>query len=386
MATDSLLVLGKLEDRLLGFLEKLGYDVVSPSEPKALPELLRMRVPDIVVVDTKVQSDGVDWCQFIRSQQNTKKVPIVVLAHDSIELEKHKRSGLDRLTTVSMPASVGAVAGKIATELRLRKLAGVEERGADLAETNAALRDLTERFTREREEARKIQETLLPAALPTDPRVDIATTYQPLDEVGGDWYYVLQEQSGKISAHIADVTGHGLSAAFICSMTKLALSAVAHEEPAALMEGLNKLLTPQMPQGRFVTMGSLLFDPVTGVLKSVRAGHPPAMILQKATKAVTELKSSGFAIGFMDDGSYPSEEVTLEVGDVALLYTDGISEAQNRALEQFGTERLMQVLRESPVDETATALIERILSTFHTFRGGRLLKDDITIVALRRVG
>jgi sigma-B regulation protein RsbU (phosphoserine phosphatase) len=88
----------------------------------------------------------------------------------------------------------------------------------------------------------------------------------------------------------------------------------------------------------------------------------------------------------MDDGSYPSEEVTLEVGDVALLYTDGISEAQNRALEQFGTERLMQVLRESPVDETATALIERILSTFHTFRGGRLLKDDITIVALRRVG
>jgi len=277
------------------------------------------------------------------------------------------------------------VVSRIATQIRMRKIAG-EEKGleATLAEMNATLRDHHDRFSRELAEARAIQQALLPASLPTDPRFSLAASYDPLEELGGDWYFVGREPSGRLSIQIADVTGHGLSAAFVCSMTRLALSAAPVEEPHLRLKEMNRLMSGQLPEGRFVTMAGVLYDPDSGRLVVARAGHPPALLVDRTAGQVRHLGGEGFPIGFVEECDYTPEEATLARGDCLVLVTDGITEAQNRSRQMYGLSRLGEVLLVAGADPSAGELATHALNDFNTWRDGRKLKDDITLVVLKR--
>ena len=268
--------------------------------------------------------------------------------------------------------------------LRLRKLAGTDERQGSLAEINASLRDNNLKFKKELDEARAIQQSLLPLALPKDSRIDLAVSYQPLDEVGGDWYFANQSDGKQLSLQIADVSGHGLSAAFIGSMAKLAMTAAGREQPHELLMEMNRLLAPQIPAGRFVTMGSCLYDPATGKVSWARAGHPPALIVRRASNTVAQLLGGGFAVGIFEDSSYMLVEDTLEVGDALLMFTDGITEAQDRSGDAFGLQRLSGALVNSARTASCSDILRHILDVFDQFRGERLIRDDVTLLLLKR--
>ncbi|MBN8550774.1 MAG: serine/threonine-protein phosphatase, partial [Deltaproteobacteria bacterium] len=199
------------------------------------------------------------------------------------------------------------------------------------------------------------------------------------------WYFVNVGESGKVTLQIADVTGHGLSAALIGSMSKLALSAAGREVPHELLGQMNRLMSPQLPAGRFVTVSSCLYDPASGEIDFARAGHPPGFVLHRATGTVEQLKGSGFPLGFIPDGEYSHEKSKLEVGDVLMLITDGISEASNRSNELYGFDRLSAALAASKPEAGVAHIIETVLSDFDRFRDERMLKDDVTIVALKRL-
>jgi sigma-B regulation protein RsbU (phosphoserine phosphatase) len=214
--------------------------------------------------------------------------------------------------------------------------------------------------------------------------MELAVSYQPLDEVGGDWYFANTTDSDRVSLHIADVSGHGLSAAFIGSMAKLAMTAAAKESPDQLLEAMNRLLAPQIPQGRFVTMGSALYDPATGRVLWSRAGHPPALLLRRATNEVARLLGEGFAVGFFEDSFYSLCEDRLEVGDALILFTDGVTEAQDLSGEAFGIDRLATALRATSADQSSADMLRVVLDAFDSFRGERLIRDDVTVVLLKR--
>ena len=184
---------------------------------------------------------------------------------------------------------------------------------------------------------------------------------------------------------VADVTGHGLSAAFIGSMTKLALVAANKEKPDELLKEMNRLMAAQIPSGRFVTMATATYFPDTGKIMFARAGHPPALLLQRRTNTVKQLMGDGFAIGFFDDSSYSIVEEQMEVGDALLLYTDGISEAQNLSNATYGLDRLSAALLNTSPDDSTADILGKVLDDFDTFRQERMLKDDVTLIALRRL-
>ncbi|MCB0311402.1 MAG: serine/threonine-protein phosphatase, partial [Bdellovibrionales bacterium] len=223
------------------------------------------------------------------------------------------------------------------------------------------------------------------AQLPRDPRYELAVIYEPLEGVGGDWYYAQVEANGCLSVQIADVTGHGLSAAFICAMTKLARMAARKEEPHHLLAEMNRLLTPVLPSGRFLTAAAFLYDPESGALRFARAGHPPALVLSRQTGEVKHLQSDGFALGFLDEADYDLSEVSLEVGDLAVLLTDGIPEAQNLKNEMYEMDRVSEVMKSGTENDSGAEFLRRLIKDFDEFRDGRILKDDITVVVLRRV-
>jgi sigma-B regulation protein RsbU (phosphoserine phosphatase) len=380
---DSIFFLGRDNDQLPTFLQRLGYSIIEPSNDSSLPEIVSKSSMDLILIDGRIMGDVEGLCAFFRGQQNTRAVPIVCISDKALETENCDE-GAHAVEVVQTPFSVGALASRIALTLRLRKIAGTDERKSSLAEINANLRDHNSKFKKELEEARAIQESLLPRVLPRDPRLELAVSYEPLDEVGGDWYFASKASSGSVALQIADVSGHGLSAAFIGSMAKLAMTAAAKDEPSELLGEMNRLLAPQIPSGRFVTMGSCLYDPSTGRVQWARAGHPPALLLRRKSLEVVKLLGEGFAVGFFEDSSYSLLEDKLEVGDALLMFTDGITEAQDLSGDAFGLDRLAAALASTEQAQSCADMLTVILDAFDKFRGERLIRDDVTVLLLKR--
>ncbi len=381
---DLIFYLGNTDQKLPRFLERLGYAVLGASNNVPLPDLISRTNVDLILIDGRALGDVADMCAFFRSQENTKGIPIVCISPENSS-ELYEPDLIDKVDIVQAPFSVGTLAGRIATQLRLRKQAGGDELQGTLAEINAALRDHNERFRKEVEEARAIQQSLLPRVLPSDDRFQLAVSYQPLEEVGGDWYSAGIDGDGKLVLQVADVSGHGLSAALIASMTKLAMTAAEKSRPDELLREMNRYLGSQVPAGRFVTVGSCLYDPATGSVQWARAGHPPALVLSRKESQVKQLKGTGFAIGFDEAGSFTLEQATLAPGDALLLFSDGISEAQNRSMVPYGLERLSAAVGRTAPNSSAAEMLRAILDDFNAFRQERLLKDDVTLVLVKRL-
>ena len=386
MATvDSLLLLGSKDEKLGLFLTKMGYSVLRHDGNRPLPEFLARTFVDCIIVDSRCDMDCAALCEFLRSEETTRTVPIVYMAQDQLQRAAIEQGRYDRLEVVDAPFTIGKLASRIAVQLRLRKIAGVTEQGASMGDMLAAQREITEHIRKEIQEAKDIQRNLLPRVLPSDPRYEISANYQPLEQVGGDWFYAEKEPDGRLALQVADVTGHGLAAAFIGSMTKLALYAVPGETPHERLCGVNRLMTPQLPEGRFVTMNFVLYDPESGKLQLARAGHPPGLVLNRARGVVDMLQPDGYAVGFFEDSKYASAEAALAPGDVAMIFTDGISEAQDRQGRCYGLARLSHVLLSSAADADAEQILCAIIDDFQKFLDGRVLKDDVTMVLVRRV-
>ena len=380
---DSIFFLGRDSDTLPNFLERLGYSIIQPGEDTPLADFVSRSSMDLILIDGRITPDIEGMCALFRGQPNTRTVPIVCISDKVFDSEGNDEIN-GAIEVVQTPFSVGALASRIALTLRLRKLAGSDERKSSLAEINASLRDHNSKFKKELEEARSIQQSLLPRALPKDARIELAVSYQPLDEVGGDWYFANSTPSGEVSLQIADVSGHGLSAAFIGSMAKLAMTAAAKEAPHELLGEMNRLLAPQIPSGRFVTMGSCLYDPGSGRIRWARAGHPPALLLRRSSGAVSKLLGEGFAVGFFEDSSYSVVEDELQVGDLLLMFTDGVTEAQDLSGDAFGMDRLATALSLTQPEWSSADMLRSVLDAFDTFRGERLIRDDVTVILLKR--
>ncbi len=379
---DSLLFVGQHDTKLARLMARLGYDVVVADQSTALAPLLTERIFDLILLDSQLDPFAPDLLEYLRSDDATKQLPLIMVTATSPG-ETPPLPEAAQVEFLEAPVSPGALAGKIAVKLRLRKMVGESSNKASLLEINAALRDHNSRLQKDLEEARVIQESLLPETLPQHPAVDLAVSYDPLQEVGGDWYFARTESDGKISLLIADVTGHGLAAAFIGSMAKLAHAAAHETEPGKLLTAMNRLMTPQLPAGRFVTMCSVLFDPTTGEALIARAGHPPCSIVSGSGASARSVAPDGFPLGFMDDASYDSQSVQLEVGDSLVLLTDGILEARNRDNQLFGNERIVSVAKQHgllPAREIAKA----ILIDLTNFCDGRAITDDVTLLVLKR--
>lgn len=381
---DTILCIGIKDEKLFKLLDRLGYKAVTVDAAVNFSDLPLTEVVDLVLFETGRELPAEDVITLLRAEPLTKFSAIVMLSTDTEELAELQQRALEGVELFAAPYSLGMLASRIATQLRMRKMKGQDEISSSLSEMNAALRDLNARYAKDLEEARQIQASLLPQEFPMDERFELGVYYKPLEEVGGDWYNMRVEISGKISAQVADVSGHGLAAAFLGSMAKLGFSAVSEELPDLLFQGMNELLTPQMPAGRFVTMCGFLFDPQSGQVLFARAGHQPALVLNVRMRSTFELKGEGFAMGFFEEASYTREEAVLGPGDALIIFSDGLVEAQNRDQKTYGLDGLSKSLCKASTEASVQGIIDHIISDFELFMDGRVLKDDVTLLALKR--
>jgi phosphoserine phosphatase RsbU/P len=242
------------------------------------------------------------------------------------------------------------------------------------AATRNFVRDQRERAAIESElaTAREIQQSILPTSMPDVAGLRFHAHYDPASSVAGDLYDFLRSENGGVSVLVADVSGHGVPAALIASMVKIAVSSHARlaHDPATLMREVNRTLRGQVRRV-FVTATMLSFDGNRGV-EVVNAGHPPPLLLRGG--AIRELGTSNVVLGRFD-APFTSQTTELQRGDRIVAYTDGVTEARNGRGEEFGEERLHALLR-------GGASADAIAQSVRAWRGDRGEVDDVTIVSV----
>src|ERR1700730_16121777 len=200
-------------------------------------------------------------------------------------------------------------------------------------------------INKELEIARRIQSSILPQSVPTLAGLEIAARYVPMSAVAGDFYDFLCINEKRVGILVADVTGHGVPAALIASMLKVAFGGQADHahDPARVLTGLNRSLCGNF-EAHFVTAAYLFVDLEKRLLHYSAAAHPPLMLLSGAAGNVLEIEENDLMLGMFPDAVYSSVEICVGPGDRCLLYTDGILEARNADGEEFGKSRWKEFL------------------------------------------
>ncbi len=231
--------------------------------------------------------------------------------------------------------------------------------------------------------AREVQQNLLPDAITARPGVEIASFFEPSAAIGGDYFDVLDRPGGRFGLVMADVAGHGLAAGLRMAMVKSAFELMAEEgRPAEeVLERLHRLLRRRSGERSLVTLAFVDFDPSTGELELINAGHPPCYIA-RADGSVEELMAPGMPLGMLA-GRYGRASARLASGDAMVLLSDGIVESRNGADEQFGYERTRAALTSDGAGSgDAEALLARLLAQVRAFCGPQAVDDDRTVMVL----
>jgi sigma-B regulation protein RsbU (phosphoserine phosphatase) len=233
--------------------------------------------------------------------------------------------------------------------------------------------------------ARQIQTSILPRDVPRLAGIEIAARYLPMSAVAGDFYDFLTLEGHQLGVLIADVTGHGVPAALIASMLKVAFAAeTAHaQDPARVLTGLNQALCGKFEE-HFVTAAYLYFDLDAKIIRYAAAGHPPLLFSNRSNGEARSIERNGFFLGMFPEAEYSAIETRFEPEHRYVLYTDGLPESRNATGEEFGIARCMKVLDGHP-RLAAAALADRLLGEIAswTAQGSvRLQEDDMTLIVV----
>ena len=346
---------------------------VATSGAKALELAKVAPPPDLILMDVMMPGmDGYEVCRRLKLDLETRGIPVIFLTGQTHVDEETKGFNVGAVDYIHKPFSPAVVKARVQTHLMLL---GIREQLAQQLLT----------IQQELETARQIQLSILPSEIPKIEGLDIAARYVPMTSVAGDFYDFIVVDEKHVGILVADVSGHGMPAALIASMLKIALSTqeAYAADPAQVLLGVNQALCGKF-QHHYVTAAYLFVDMQKRTLTYAGAGHPPLLLWGGSTKGVRAVMENGMFLGRFPFATYSSVELPLKPGDRILLYTDGVSETRNTAEVEFGTDRFHQFLEtdHSPsADHFADRLLEE-LSRWSARGSAEDLDDDITMLAI----
>ncbi|HEV3275931.1 MAG TPA: SpoIIE family protein phosphatase [Terriglobia bacterium] len=355
-------------DALRLLLKQEGYEIEAANSPAGVLASLEHGPFDALLMDLNYARDttsGEEGLDLVaRVQEIDRTLPIVVMTAWSsvpVAVEAMRRGVRD---FVEKPWNNDAVVRTLHQQVSNAR----EERRQRLL------------FEQEMALARETERGLLPREVPQMPGYEIRGAWQPALTLGGDYFDARRLEDGLLALSIADVSGKGTSAALLVSNLQAAVRASSRADvpPCELCHGVNKLMRSNLGQDRFVTFFYALLDAPARRLTYCNAGHN-APILVRASGSVERLHRGGMVLGLAVEGRYEQDEVQLDPGDRLLLFTDGLTEANNAAGEEFGEDRLIEIAVRYR-ELSAEALEEKVLGSAAAFTSG--FTDDVTLVVV----
>jgi serine phosphatase RsbU (regulator of sigma subunit) len=235
--------------------------------------------------------------------------------------------------------------------------------------------------------ARSIQQGLLPGTAPQVDGFDIAGWNRPADQTGGDYFDWQQVADGRVAVTVADVTGHGIGPALcMAGCRAYARAGFATETDLGnFLTRLNHLLYEDLPAEKFVTLAAGLLNPREATLHLISAGHGPLLFFSSAEDRFHRYDAQGVPLGLLPHANYCCAKVlTFAPGDILVLLTDGFTEWANTEDEDFGENRLQDVIRACR-NKPSAAIIADLYSAVRSFAGPTQQLDDLTAVVVKRI-
>jgi len=369
-------------------LELEGYDILpAPSGEVALKIAPRAK-PDLILLDIVMPKiDGFEVCRRLKSDESTADIPIIfITARSDIEsiVEGFQIGGVDYIIK---PLRHEEVRARVRTHLTIKRLQdGLREANDRLKKANARIEAQKEAAERELQDARQMQMSLMPQKAPPVEGVEIAGKCIPANTVGGDFFDYLSTMDGKIVIALADVSGKGLKSAMNAVLANGMLHEVAKLESSCgkILSTLNTDLYPRMEKHMFTALGLAIIEQDSKTLSWASAGQPEPIV--KQAEQVFEFTSDNeLPLGMMQNRTYPERELKLQEGSIVIFYTDGIIEAENKAEEMYGTERLKQVITHMSSTMNAEEVIKAILEDVSDFVEDTEQYDDMTVVVVKKL-
>lgn len=278
--------------------------------------------------------------------------------------------------------------GTVFTEEDQRLLAIIAAQSAQVLE-NARLYEEERELITMREEiklAARIQTVLLPKSNPQVPGYDVAGTTIPARSIGGDYYDFIEMDENHLVLCLGDVTGKGLPASLLMANLQATIRGQTHSDTPVkeCIRRANRLLYQSTDVEKFVTLFYGTLDINRHQLCYCNAGHNDPILFSETTP-LRVLRTGGLILGIMDDAIYEQEVLPLQPNDVLVVYSDGITEAMDSLEQEYGEERLQQVVLQNR-QRSAAELIEKIVASAREFAGATEQSDDMTIVVVKRNG
>ncbi|HEY2120214.1 MAG TPA: SpoIIE family protein phosphatase [Candidatus Acidoferrum sp.] len=346
---------------------------VATSGAKALELVKTKPQPDLILLDVMMpEMDGYEVCGILKSMPEVRDIPVIFLTGKTEADDETKGFEVGAVDYIHKPFSPAVVKARVHTHLVLRE--SREQLARQLLYIN-----------NEMEMAQEIQLSILPHQTPTVRGLEIASRYLPMRSVAGDFYDYIIVDEQHVGILVADVSGHGLPAALIASMLKVALSAQAPHasDPARVLAGLNRSMCGQFKH-HFVTAAYVFVDMEKNSLSYAGAGHPPLLLWRTSTAHASEVTENGLLMGMFPEATYSLVEIPLEPGDKFVVYTDGILETRSPADQEFGADLFREFLEANHnlnADRFADLLLAE-LNAWSEHPNGDGREDDITLLVI----
>jgi sigma-B regulation protein RsbU (phosphoserine phosphatase) len=361
--------------RLLShMLTEQGYKVRSVINGQMALTATQAAAPDLILLDINMPGmNGYEVCERLKADERTYDIPVIFIsALDEIQ-DKVMAFTVGGLDYITKPFQFEEVLARVETHLSLRRL-------------QKQLQEANQRFEQELALAGRIQTSFLPD-VPHVPGWQLAVTLRPARETSGDFYDLNPLSDGQLGIIVADVVDKGVGAALYMALSWILLRTYTAEYPAQpehVFSAVNRRMVTDAHTDQFVTAFYGILDPTSGRLTYCNAGHnPPYLASAQDKPSVKRLNTTGLPLGVFEDTDWKEEIVQVAPGDALVLYTDGITEAQNSEQYLFGEDRLLTCVQ-SNLGRSAQDVQNAILADISEFVGQAPQVDDITLAVIQR--
>ena len=366
--------------RLLSqMLVENGYQVRPAPDGSVALAAAQAQPPDLILLDIRMpEMDGYQVCKRLKADARTRDIPIIFISALDETQDKVKAFAIGGVDYVTKPFQIQEVLARVKTHLALRRLQ------TELQHANKRLEDANQKMEQELILAGEVQAGFLPRALPKIRGWQVSVTLRSARETSGDFYDVNLLPDGRLGILVADVVDKGVGAALFMALSWALIRTYAAEYPAdpeLVLTAVNRRILEDTNAKQFVAVSYGILDPITGRLVYCNAGNCPPIIFR--SRDVQKLVNTGIPLGLLEDRTWDQAVAQIDPGDVLVLYTDGITEAQNGKEEFYGEARLLTSIRAN-LDGTAREIKQGILADLQEFVGSAPQYDDITLTVIVR--
>jgi len=363
-------------------LTERGYRVRPVPDGPLAVAAAQAEAPDLILLDIRMpEMDGYQVCEHLKGHAETRDIPIIFISALDATRDKVKAFTVGGVDYVTKPFQCEEVLARVETHLALRRLS------KQLQDANQKLREANRKMERELALAGEVQARFLPQELPEIPGWQLAVTLNPSRETSGDFYDVNPLPDGRLGIVVADVVDKGAGAALFMALswTLIRTYAAAYPlNPELVLSAVNRRILEDTEAKQFVTVFYGVLDPATGSLVYCNAGHClPYLLSTQGVGEAQTLCTTGMVLGVTQDTTWRQEVVQLVPGDVLVLYTDGVIEAQDKQGLFFREDQLLESLQAN-LWRSAQDIQHAVMADVSEFVGDAPQFDDIALMVLRR--